>query len=358
MKKTLIVAAVAASFATAASAQSSVTLYGLVDAGITYTSNVNGDVRWAQTSGAVQQSRWGLRGSEDLGGGLKAIFNLEDGFNLNDGSLARSGRMFSRQAFVGLSSDFGTVTLGRQFDAAVDYLAPLSATGTWGGTYFAHPGDADNLNATNSSNNTVKFASANYAGFTFGGTYSFSNEAGAFANNRAYSAGAAYENQGLRVAAAYAQENNPNADNSGASDGSFVAGNFRQRTFGVGAGYTLGAANVGLLWTQTRLDNGASVRLNNYEVNGKYSFTPAMSAGLAYTFTDAQASGAKNRVNQVGVQGDYALSRRTDVYAEAVYQRVNGDEDGIIPTAVINGAGGASSTRNQGVASVGLRHRF
>ncbi|WP_244144228.1 porin, partial [Paraburkholderia kururiensis] len=102
MKKNLIAVAVAASFIPVAHAQSSVTLYGLVDAGITYTSNVNHGTKWALGSGGINQSMFGLRGAEDLGGGLKAIFTLESGFNINNGRFANNNGMFNRQAFVGL----------------------------------------------------------------------------------------------------------------------------------------------------------------------------------------------------------------------------------------------------------------
>ena len=85
MKKSLIVVAVAASFASVAHAQSSVTLYGLMDAGLTYTSDVAHNSKWAAGSGGINRSRLGLRGSEDLGGGLKAIFTLENGFNIING---------------------------------------------------------------------------------------------------------------------------------------------------------------------------------------------------------------------------------------------------------------------------------
>ena len=101
MKKTLMVAALTGVFATAAHAQSSVTLYGLIDAGITYSNNQAGHSAWQATSGTVNGSRWGLRGSEDLGGGLKAIFTLENGFSIMNGTSKQSSRMFGRQAFVG-----------------------------------------------------------------------------------------------------------------------------------------------------------------------------------------------------------------------------------------------------------------
>src|SRR5262249_13665242 len=109
MKKTMIVAAAAASFVPLAHAQSSVTLYGLIDASFTYVNNVDGSGRAAVGNG-VDQSRWGLRGVEDLGGGLKAVFTLESGFDIGNGKLANDGSLFNRQAYFGLSSDYGTVT--------------------------------------------------------------------------------------------------------------------------------------------------------------------------------------------------------------------------------------------------------
>jgi general bacterial porin, GBP family len=115
MRKSLMFAASWSAFSAAALAQSSVSLYGLVDAGITYTNNVKGHSLWQETSGAVNSTRWGLRGTEDLGGGLSAIFTLEGGFSTNNGTLSQGGREFGRQAFVGLAdSKFGALTFGRQ----------------------------------------------------------------------------------------------------------------------------------------------------------------------------------------------------------------------------------------------------
>lgn len=372
-QKTLIVAAVSSTFAVAAHAQSSVTLYGTLDAGLTYTSNVGGNSAWQQASGGIDQSRFGLKGSEDLGNGLKAIFTLESGFNLNNGRFANNNGMFNRQSFVGLSSNYGTVTLGRQYDAEQDYLAPLTATGSWGGTSFAHFGNFDNLNTNGGAavNNSVKFTSPNFAGVTFGATYGFSNQAGRFANNREYSLGAAYQFQGLRVAAAYVQQNNPLNTTSGASDTSAIAsnlstniGNFRQRTYGAGASYAFGAAQVGFAWTQARVDNvqvaPLSLNQNNYEVNAKYNLTPALGLGVAYTYTQQKESlfgtNFRQRYNQIGAQADYSLSKRTDVYAQVVYQ--HGSGDGAVAWIYNGNNGGVSSNNNQTAATVGLRHRF
>ena len=112
--RTAVAVAVTGSVAQAAYAQSSVTLYGIVDAGFTYTNNQKGNSAYQATQGNVQGSRWGLLGTEDLGGGNKALFRLENGFSLESGALGQGGRMFGRSAWVGLSnSRAGTITLGR-----------------------------------------------------------------------------------------------------------------------------------------------------------------------------------------------------------------------------------------------------
>ena len=380
MKKTLMVASLSGVFATAAHAQSSVTLYGLIDAGLTYTNNQNGSHNFKMTSGAVNGSRWGLRGSEDLGGGLKAIFTLENGFSIANGTLGQQGREFGRQAFVGLSSNqFGTVTLGRQYDSVVDYLGPLALTGTqYGGTQFAHPFDNDNLDNSFRINNSVKYQSANYAGFKFGALYGFSNQADGFANNRSYSVGASYNYGPLNIAAAYLQLNNNitagainNANGAVAGDNTFNAG--LQRTFGAGLNYAFGPATVGFVFTQTKLEDAASIngatvgntgniaignyaRFNNYELNAHYALTPALSLAGAYTYTDARLDGEKPSFHQFSLQTAYSLSKRTDVYLQGEYvHALDLGDSGI--GAPINGVG-MSSTPNQVSATVGIRHRF
>jgi GBP family porin len=340
MKKNLMAVALLGVLAGAAHAQSSVTLYGLIDAGITYTNNQvtshGGHSNVQETSGSVDGSRWGLRGAEDLGGGLKAIFTLESGFNVNDGTLGQGGREFGRQAFVGLSSiDYGSVTLGRQYSSMVDYVGPLALTGTqYGGTHFAHPFDNDNLNNNSFSiNNAIKYQSANYAGFQFGGLYGFSNDAGAFANNRAYSFGASYATGPLSFAAGYLHLNNnatsqlaANFNSSGAVTDGLALVAARQQTWGAGVNYTFGPATAGFVYTQTNLTQialtGFSTHIQNFEGNLRYNLTPALNVAGAYTYSRAggNAGSGSPHWNQVGLQTDYNLSKRTDVYLQSVYQ--------------------------------------
>jgi general bacterial porin, GBP family len=389
MKKTFVAIAALGLNAGAAHAQSSVTLYGLIDTGITYVSNSGGSSLWKESVGAVNNNRWGLIGSEDLGGGLKAIFTLENGFNANNGSLGQGGLEFGRQAFVGLThSTYGTVELGRQYSDVGQILGPLSLTGTAsGGTNFAHPFDNDNFNNSFRVNNAIRYQSPNIGGFTFGTMYAFSNST-AFSNNRLYDVAASYAYGGLTVAAGYMQLNNGfdfplsipanNADVTANINGAVTAAPFAatsQRVWGAGLNYTFGAAMAGFVFSQTQLINvmdntvglkmtgvnptlpiGSDMRFNNFEVNGIYSLTPALKFSASYTYTAGRINGEAPGWHSFDLLADYYLSKRTDVYIQGIFQHVN--------AAGIPGLGAEvptfspSSSPNQAVITAGLRTRF
>lgn len=384
MKKKMIALAVSAAFVLPAWAQSSITLYGVIDEGINYTSNAGDKSAYQLQSGYAQGSRWGLKGSEDLGGGLKAIFDLENGFDVNSGALGQGGRMFGRQAFVGLTaSTFGTLTFGRQYDSVVDYLAQTTANGAWGGLLLSHPYDNDNTDNSFRVNNTVKYTSPDFSGLQFGGTYSFSNDTG-FANNRQYSLGGQYTNGGLLVAVSYLQASNPGLTTGGAiaiDDANFASE--RLRIFGGGLNYTFGAATIGFVYTNTNIGqpsatdtsvyvgtitapNGGTItaiKFQNFEINGKYQLTPAFFVGVQYVYTegtmDASSGNENPKYHTFGLMADYNLSKRTDLYFQAAYQRVAGDKtDTVLDDAYIPGAAGVSSNVNQFAVRAAIRHKF
>ena len=184
MKKTLLAAALVAGFAGVAHAESSVTLYGLVDAGYgyqnvqtKYTGNqVNGKVserKFGVQNGVMNGNRWGLKGTEDLGNGTSAIFVLESGFDLGNGQLGQYNkddereRLFGRQAYVGLTGDsWGTFTIGRQYNAGDTFVAPIDPFGTGGGLASATNIFGDSL--SDRFDNVIKYVSPNFAGFQFG----------------------------------------------------------------------------------------------------------------------------------------------------------------------------------------------
>ncbi|WP_126284231.1 porin [Burkholderia stagnalis] len=385
MNKKLLTAAILAATASAAHAQSSVTLYGLIDAGISYVnhskSGSGSDKLFKYDDGVAQGSRWGLRGTEDLGGGLKAIFVLENGFSSGTGALGQGGAMFGRQAYVGLSTaQYGTVTFGRQYSFSTDILGANYSTGgnTVAGNYAYHVNDVDQLTSSR-INNAVKFQSANYAGFTFGALYGFSNTTnfagapaagGTAGSSRAYSFGLNYANGPFSVGAAYtdirfpSQSIAPNgSSNFNLNLANVQTGNVRDlRTYGVGGRYVWGPATVWALWTRTQFSTVSGTGgtfYNAYETGVKYAITPALSAAAGYTYTNATQSGNSAHWNQGDLALDYALSKRTDVYGLVIYQRASGN--GVqaqigSSTSYFNTSGNGSS--NQLAARVGIRHKF
>ncbi|MCA8237610.1 porin [Burkholderia cenocepacia] len=383
MKKSLLALVALGAFAGAAHAQSSVTLYGIIDEGFLFNNNAGGKHLYGLASGVMQGSRFGLRGTEDLGGGLKAIFTLENGFDVNSGRLGQGGLMFGRQAYVGLSSQYGTVTLGRQYDSVVDFVGPLEAGDQWGGYIAAHPGDLDNFNNAYRVNNAVKFTSQSYGGFTFGGLYSFGGQAGQFSKNQVWSLGAGYNNGPLVLGVGYLNARTPNQfggmfNNGSASSsvsspiyGGYANNANTYQVIGAGGAYTFGAATIGATYSNTKFKGfsagpfvNQTATFNNGEINFKYQLTPALILGAAYDYTQGSKidgnSAAKYHQGSLGV--DYFLSKRTDVYAIGVYQHASGnvlDSNGNVlkATAAINGLAG-SSTSNQVAARVGIRHKF
>ena len=244
--------------------------------------------------GTLQNNRWGLRGSEDLGGGSKAVFALESGFAIDDGKSQQGGRLFGRQAFVGLSNErYGTLTFGRQYDAVYDALdimsAPVAAAGL-----ATHVGDNDNVFGSYRHNNAIKYVTPDWGGLRGELSYALSDVSSA-ANNRSFSAGGIYEGL-LRLAGAYLQLDNPglNAGNnaSGAVTDDYFGAPFvlfhssplnpaigvrKQQVAGPAAGYGFGAARVNAMYTYVNYayrDN-SGLRLHNFDLNGTYHLTPS-----------------------------------------------------------------------------------
>jgi predicted porin len=118
--------------------QSSVTLYGVIDAGLTYANNSGGHSVYQMEDSEIGGDRWGLLGLEDLGGGIKAIFQLENGFSVFTGKYQQGGDEFGRQAYVGLrDANYGTLTLGRQYDSYVSFIQPTTMNGGgWGCSFL------------------------------------------------------------------------------------------------------------------------------------------------------------------------------------------------------------------------------
>lgn len=212
MKKTLLAAALIVGFAGVAQAETSVTLYGIVDTGYGYNQfKYDGPANFNYKStksglqdGIVNGNRWGMRGSEDLGDGLRAIFQLEAGFNLGTGTHATGDRMFHRQAFVGLASDsWGTFTMGRQYNMADSFLSVNSTHSL---------GDIDKAfgAASQRVDNMFKYVTPDFSGFQAGVGYAANGnvvrdgtDAGSKNRGNYTTAGLQYNNGPIHAAATY-----------------------------------------------------------------------------------------------------------------------------------------------------------
>ena len=367
--------------AVAAHAQSSVTLYGLIDDSIQFAHNANTNNQnfVGMVAGNLQGSRWGVKGSEDVGGGLKVIFQLENGFNPNTGSLGQGNREFGRQAFVGLSSDqFGTVTIGRQYDPVVDMVQNYTGE-NYLGSHFATPGDVDNNDNSSRTNNAVKFTSKTYAGLQFEALYAFGGVAGSTGAGQTWSGAASYTNGGFGAAAGYILMDNAStlagrtsggvvgwgagATSDGTFDSTINSAFASAKSIGiasVAAQYVVGPITGGIRYSNAQYKpDGFSTftsteRFNVGAAFANYQLTPAALLSLGYAFTHGSGDGPSATYNQISLGGDYNLSKRTDIYLVSAYQKASGK--GV--TATVADYGYPSNSTSQELVTLGIRSKF
>ncbi|MGA3248767.1 MAG: porin [Paraburkholderia sp.] len=363
--------------------QSSVTLYRLIDQGLNYTSNAQGKAAYQMKSGDVTGSRWGLKGSEDLGGGYRAVLQLDGGFNASSGTPGQGGREFGRQAYVGISSDrYGTVTLGRQYDPTTDpngYAAPTVAD-NWGGDVGAHPFDNDNSDWDFRLNNAVKYVSPSYRGLIVEGMYAFSNQAGGFSNNSAWSAALNYQNGGLTLAASYLKLNNPGAGTTGAEAIDTLFSASSEQNYGVSVTYRFSSNLAAFMYSHVDVynptansyftsnagpDGGTwnSWKFDKLEINDQYFFRSNFWLGCGYTFTDARLASSVGgfipRWQQVTLMLDYDVTRQTSLYMQGEAQHVVSAHTGTDFDYADNPAAAAmSSGENQLIYRIDVVHHF
>jgi predicted porin len=327
MKKNLLAVAVLGVAAGTASAQSNVTIYGLVDIGLAFErGGAAGSVTKLDGSGMHSGNRVGFRGTEDLGGGLSAIFTLENGYNPDNGTLGQGGLLFGRQAFVGLKGDFGTATAGRQYSphwAAVDSLDPLD--GITGGSFNL-------LRRTVRTDNTLKYTTPNFSGLTADIAYGFGEVAGNTSASRTLGGSLAYAQGPLVVKLAH--HNGRNAADTDATKNSFLGGS-----------YNFGPAKA-FLGYQTEKGLGALDR-DAALIGAQVPFGPH-TVMASYIHKNDKAA-TNNDANMVGVAYTYALSKRTNLYTS--YVKIDNKNSLVYTTKVGDGSGDKEF-------NVGIRHKF
>ena len=347
-------------------AAQSVTVYGVVDTGVEYVNNIGAGkdsvVRMPNLTSTVP-SRWGMRGTEELGGGLKSVFVLESGFAPDSGTSNQGGRLFGRQAFVGLSNNLGQISFGRQYTML--FWANLDADILGPNIYGANALDSYRPNAR--ADNAIAYKGT-FGGFTIGGTYSFGRDTVSAGQNPA----------GTNCAG-----ENP-ADKTACREWSVLL-KYDTNWWGAstaydslrgGAGAAGGLLNSGLkddrlslggymLFSKAKIGVGASIRDNEgsatahsqlYYAGVSYDITPAFNlAGQVYYL---HFNNSANKAWLGALRGTYAFSKRTSAYATTGYIDNRGQLDMSVSSG---GASGSSSPRpggNQFGATIGVKHIF
>ncbi|MBP0619441.1 porin [Cupriavidus consociatus] len=385
--RTLAAAAALACSGSALAQSSTVTLYGVVDINVEYANHVGAvpvagnqfnrgpanDV-YRMNSGGISGSRWGMRGTEDLGGGLKGLFVLESGFNLDTGTMQQSNRLFGRQAFVGLQkAGIGQISLGRQYTSMFEALANFSpaAYATQYEPVVLQSGP--NFRADNTVKYTGQFGPVTaLAHWSFGtglalpATVGIATPIGGngevpgqFRRDTAWGAAVAYQGGPFGVTFGYDQWN----PTIGTSNGEV-------KKAVVGASYSYGPAKImgGYRWGQNK--NAADVVIQRddfYWIGGTYQVTPAIGLTLEYAYDNVKTLYGDTHVPnpwQVAFIANYAFSKRTDVYLTTAYAKNAGLMLESLATAYANSLSLGNSyalangQSNMFGAAVGIRHKF
>ncbi|NYT62288.1 porin [Alcaligenaceae bacterium] len=292
MKKTLLAAALTVGFFGVAQAETSVTLYGIVDVGVGYqkvsgsSSRVGGRAGNNLDSkriGLVQDfqngNRWGLKGSEDLGDGLRAVFVLESGFTISDGQQAQGGRLFGRQATLGLAGDsWGQLDFGRQTNITSKYFVAIDPFGA--AFNQANVGAAFTAANTVRYDNMVMYQSPNFSGFQFGAGYSFNADGKEQWDKDVTIGGTKYNNKDLN-----------------------------KRAVTTGLRYANGPVNVALTYEQMKAGNPAdNVTLKSWNLGGAYDFE-VVKVSLAFGQTRNGLFGAQTFGDVSGVPQTFVGQR-------------------------------------------------
>lgn len=361
LKVNVVLAAIAGICSTSTQAQSSVTLYGLVDTGFEYINHQPaGDHSLLRmTPGNIAGSRWGIRGVEDLGAGLKGVFVLESGFESDTGRSSQGGRLFGRSAYVGLQGEWGSLLLGRQTNAFygiagdVDPMAIMAR-------YSLLSNDAT---FSGRADNTVKYV-GKFGGLQASAMYSFGADSATvngsevpgnsklgreFGGNFMYTAGP------VSIAGAYDELNtgtvtvNPDATTRRAT----VAGIYAFETAKVYLGYRWAKAYDG-----ARLQGAPATgpqRSNLWWTGVRWSVTQPLQIAAAVYYQDFAESKADPWM--FVVNADYSFSKRTDAYISVGYTRNrNGSALGLGGGSF--GFGTVQTGASQFGTTIGLRHKF
>lgn len=335
----------------AAQAQSSVTLYGVVDVNIETFNNSPGGSASGMRSSGLNGSRWGFRGSEDLGGGLKAVFQLEGGMNVRDGR--DDGRLFQRTSMVGLEGDWGELTFGRQYTSSFSLTSPIAPLG------FGPQYEPSSRFVPVRVDNAVRYR-GKLGGLDAIAYYAFREQTEQITDDASvtggFGVGGAYTMGMFRFVGAYDRTEEP--------AGSTTTGDTDNYLLGVRV--SPGKFKLSAIYRHRRIEQllSSDIKSHLYSLGLGYQFTPAAAFELAYyredfkNAPDGYLGTTDDKWQQLSLRATYALSKRTSLYAVMAHAR-----DGALNLGSNGDVGGAryelgaGKTKQTGGA-IGMRHNF
>ena len=359
MKKSLIALAALATVATAAQAQSSVTVYGVMDTGIARSTGLAaGSVTYMQ-NGGLSTSRFGFRGVEDLGGGLKAKFNLEGGL-LDSNGASDATPLFARAAVVGLEGAFGEIKLGRQNTIAYDTTVKFDAMGagnigglitTVDGTAAAS-GSGNVFNAFGASrwDNAVQYYTPKINGISANAQYRAGGVVGNASAGKGIAGGLHYDDGKFAASAVYL------AQYAAAATG-FAAGDKQLQYYSVYASYDFGVAKVLGGHSETKGEGATGSAYKVDYIGAIVPITAPLSARLSYAKIDNNQTGKKPDQYAAGLH--YAMSKRTTLYTVVAFASQDGNSALNTVDSGKNAPGyGVVAGNDSKTYAVGVRHTF
>ncbi len=351
MKKSLVALAVLAASG-AAMAQSSVTLFGIVDAGVTYAKTSGGESNYGLTNSGNATSRLGFRGVEDLGGGLKAGFWLEgaiqnDSGTASGGGAAGPGFEFKRRSTVSLIGNFGEVRLGRELTTAYNTVSGYDVFGQVGiGQNFSFGNGTYGFGDPVRVGNMVSYYTPNISGFTAGVNYGFGETAGDSSAKRYVGVTAAYNNGPLSAGIGFDQQNDPTTSYE------------KAQSLGLGAAYNFGAFKLSGLIRQvqsTPVGGGSKAKFQSAGLGATAAVGAAGEARLAYNYYDNKE--IEGKAHQLSLGYVHNLSKRTALYGTYAFLK-NQKSETMSLSANGLGIDPARAGKNQNAITVGVRHAF
>ncbi len=349
MKKHLLALAALATVSGVAAAQSA-TVYGIFDLSFTRATNVaSGKSLSALTDAVWMPSVFGVTGSEDLGGGLKAGFNLESDVNVDTGALSSASgtKLFGRKANVALSGSFGELKLGKDIDQIFlqGFIDNVRNSHSSSG-FIAHTVKAAGALSTDSvfTENMVRYTTPTVAGLKAAVQYRFGESTNGNSYGNSTSVLVNYSNAGLSLSAGVKTANDVN------QAGTATANQDTELTY-VGATYQVGAFRLAATNYQTRFKGSSTAKVKTQEYGVGYSVTPKLTAAVNYVETE-QGS-AQGDITSASLK--YALSKRTNLWT--LVSRTTNDTNSQIYGGHYGAAYPASGV-NGTTTSVGITHSF